>query len=160
MSLSPDTKLDRRYMREALREAEAAAAKGEVPVGAVVVRAGRVIGRGHNQRELLRDPTAHAEMLAITAAAEAVGDWRLSDCALYVTLEPCPMCAGAMVLARLGRLVYGAPDPKAGACGSLFELTADARLNHTVPTEGGVLASECGRVLTEFFAAQRAEGKK
>ena len=160
MTLLPNEELDERYMREALGEAGAAAERGEVPIGAVVVREERIIGRGHNQRELLRDPTAHAEMLAITAAAEAVGDWRLSDCALYVTLEPCPMCAGAMVLARLGRLVFGARDPKAGACGTLYEITSDARLNHIVPTTGGVLAEECGRMLTEFFEAQRAQGKK
>jgi tRNA(adenine34) deaminase len=160
MTLLPNEELDERYMREALAEAEAAAERGEVPIGAVVVREERIIGRGHNQRELLRDPTAHAEMLAITAAASAVGDWRLRDCALYVTLEPCPMCAGAMVLARLGRLVFGASDPKAGACGTLYEITSDARLNHIVPTIGGVLAEECARLLSSFFAAQRAEGKK
>lgn len=160
MTLLPNDELDERYMREALAEAAAAAERGEVPIGAVVVREARIIGRGHNQRELLRDPTAHAEMLAITAAAEAVGDWRLSDCTLYVTLEPCPMCAGAMVLGRLGRLVFGASDPKAGACGTLYEITSDARLNHIVPTTGGVLAEECAKLLSSFFAAQRAEGKK
>ena len=147
-------------MRAALSEAAAASAFGEVPVGAVVVRGERIIGRGHNQRERLHDPTAHAEMLALTAAAAHVGDWRLCDCTMYVTLEPCAMCAGAMVLARLQRLVYGAIDPKAGACESLFSIPTDRRLNHQVRIESAVLMDECSGVLTEFFAAQRAMGKK
>ncbi|RJP39526.1 MAG: nucleoside deaminase [Phycisphaerales bacterium] len=147
-------------MLDALKEAAAAADQGEVPVGAVVVRDGRVIGRGHNQRETLKDPTAHAEMLAITAAAAAVGDWRLADCALYVTLEPCPMCAGAIVLARIRRVVYGAADPKAGACHTLYRLLSDPRLNHTVEIGDCVLTEECAAVLRRFFAAQRALGKK
>jgi tRNA(adenine34) deaminase len=156
----PQPELDEHYMREALREAESAAARDETPIGAVVVRGTSVIGRGHNQREMLKDPTAHAEMLAITAAAQAVGDWRLSDCALYVTLEPCPMCAGAVLQARMGRLVFAAWDPKAGACGSLFELTLDGRLNHSTPTRGGILAEESRRLLGDFFRDRRAEGKK
>ncbi len=154
------TEFDRRMMAEALRGAHDAWEDGEVPIGAVIEREGRIIGRGRNQRERLRDPTAHAEMIAITAAAEAVGDWRLEGCTLYVTLEPCAMCAGAIVLARLSRLVFGASDPKAGACGSLYTLTQDARLNWRVPTDGGVMAWECGEVLSAFFAEQRRAGKK
>ncbi len=151
---------DERWMRQALHEAAAAEERGEVPVGAVVVRENRVIGRGHNQRETLKDPTAHAEMLALTSAAAAVGDWRLSDCALYVTLEPCAMCAGAIVLARVRRVVYGATDPKAGACETLYRLLTDPRLNHTVEIGTPVLADECAAILRRFFAAQRALGKK
>lgn len=147
-------------MRVALREALRAYDAGEVPVGAVVVRDGKVIGRGHNQREALGDPTAHAEMIAITAGASAVGNWRLSECTLYVTLEPCAMCAGAIVLARLPRLVYGATDPKGGACGTLYDIPTDARLNHVVEVTSGVLGDECAQVLTQFFAEQRAQGKK
>ena len=146
---------DERFMGQALREAEAAAAEGEVPVGAVVVRQGHVIGRGHNQREMLKDPTAHAEMIAITAASAAVGDWRLEDCTLYVTLEPCSMCAGAIVLARIPRLVYGAADPKAGACGSVMDVTHHAALNHRIHPEAGVLAAECGSLLKAFFQLKR-----
>ncbi len=151
---------DERFMREALKEARAADDADEVPVGAVVVRDGRVIGRGHNQRQQLADPTAHAEMIAITAAAAYVGDWRLNDCTLYVTLEPCAMCAGAIVLARIDRLVLGADDPKAGACGSLYTLTTDPRSNHQVAVTRGVLEDECSLMLQEFFRRQRALGKK
>lgn len=151
---------DERFMRAALREALAAYDAGEVPVGAVVVRGSTIVGRGYNQREALCDPTAHAEMIAITAAASSVGDWRLNECTLYVTLEPCTMCAGAIVLARLGQLVFGATDPKAGACGTLYDIPTDARLNHQVEVIGGVLADECGQILTQFFAEQRAMGKK
>lgn len=151
---------DERFMREALKEARAADDADEVPVGAVVVRDGRVIGRGHNQRQQLADPTAHAEMIAITAAAACVRDWRLSGCTLYVTLEPCAMCAGAIVLARIDRLVLGADDPKAGACGSLYTLTTDPRSNHQVAVTRGVLEDECSLMLQEFFRRQRALGKK
>jgi tRNA(adenine34) deaminase len=151
---------DDRFMQAALREAAAALDGDEVPVGAVVVRGGRIIGRGHNQRENLRDPTAHAEMLAITAAAADVRDWRLEGCTLYVTLEPCTMCAGAIVLARMKRLVYGATDPKAGACGSLYSVVTDTRLNHRVEVTPGVLSVECAEILREFFASQRSLGKK
>ncbi len=151
---------DDRFMYAALREAQAAADDGEVPIGAVIVRDGRIIARGHNQRERLADPTAHAEMLAITAAAAELRDWRLERCTLYVTLEPCPMCAGAIVLARIERLVFGAVDPKAGACGTLYSLTEDPRLNHRVITTGGVLEAEAARLLREFFAQQRGAGKK
>lgn len=147
-------------MRLALGEARAAFDEDEVPVGAVLVHEERVIAAAHNQREMLRDPTAHAEMIAITQAAEALGSWRLLDCTLYVTLEPCPMCAGAIVQARIPTVVYGATDPKAGACHTLYQITADARLNHQSTAIGGVLADECRAILQEFFAQQRAQGKK
>ena len=146
-------------MRAALTEADAARADGDVPVGAVIVRRGRIIGRGRNQRERLNDPTAHAEMIALTAAATQVGRWRLDDCALYVTLEPCVMCAGAIVLARLKRLVYGATDPKAGACISLYRIPTDDRLNHRVEVGKPVLADESAALLRDFFAEQRARSK-
>jgi tRNA(adenine34) deaminase len=146
---------DETGMRAALREARESLAKDEVPVGCVVVHDGVVIGRGHNQVEALRDATAHAEILAIGAASNALGSWRLSECTLYVTLEPCAMCAGAIVLARLGRLVYGATDPKAGACGSVLDVIGEKRLNHRVPVVHGVLAGECGEILREFFAKKR-----
>lgn len=142
-------------MRLALREAERAFEAEEVPVGAIVVHAGKVIGRGFNQREKLEDPTAHAEMLAITAAAQALGDWRLEDCTLYVTLEPCPMCAGAIVNARVKRVVFGASDPKAGACGTLMNVVQDSRLNHRVELVAGVLAEEAGAILKQFFRTRR-----
>ncbi len=142
-------------MRLALAEAHAAALHDDVPVGAVVVRDGQVIAARHNERELTGDPTAHAEVLALRDAAAVVGHWRLLDCTLYVTLEPCFMCAGAVVNGRLGRLVYGATDPKAGAVESLAQVCADERLNHRPPVEGGVLADECGRLLKSFFAARR-----
>lgn len=150
---------DAHFMRLALNEATDALDEGDVPVGAVVVRGERVIGRGHNQRERLNDPTAHAEMIALTAGAASVGSWRLEDCTLYVTLEPCVMCAGAMVLARLQRVVFGAIDPKAGACGSLYRIPSDVRLNHRVDIACGVLSAECGRLLTEFFARRRASAR-
>jgi tRNA(adenine34) deaminase len=133
---------------------------GEVPVGAVIVFEDRIIAAAHNQRETLRDPTAHAEMIAITQAAEALGSWRLLDCVLYVTLEPCPMCAGAIVQARIPRVVYGTTDPKAGACDTLFNITSDVRLNHQAVVVGGVLQNEARSLLQEFFAQQRALGKK
>ncbi len=142
-------------MAEALALAREAAAKGEVTVGAVAIFEGRVVGRGRNARERARDPTAHAELLAIQEAARTLGRWRLSGVTLYVTLEPCAMCAGAMVLARIDRLVYGAADPKAGAVGSLMDLSQDPRLNHRVPVERGVLAEECGAVLRAFFESRR-----
>lgn len=147
-------------MRAALSEARAALEAEEVPVGAVVVRGDQIIGRGYNQRETLNDPTAHAEMIAITAAAAHLQSWRLENCTLFVTLEPCAMCAGAIVLARVPRLVFGAPDPKAGACVSLYGITTDERLNHRVELGKGVLVDECADILREFFAAQRAKGKK
>ncbi|MCG3138273.1 MAG: tRNA-specific adenosine deaminase [Phycisphaerae bacterium] len=146
---------DDQYMRMALREAELAYQADEIPVGAVVVYQDRIIGRGHNQRELLHDPTAHAEMLALTAAAEYLVSWRLEQCTLYVTLEPCPMCAGALVQARLSRLVFGALDPKAGACGSLYNLHNDPRLNHRFDVTAGVLADDSALLLRTFFQNKR-----
>lgn len=142
-------------MREALALARAAGEKGEVPVGAVALLDGRIVGRGANGRESARDPTAHAELLAIQEAARTLGRWRLSGVTLVVTLEPCAMCAGAMVLARIERLVVGAPDPKAGAVGSLMDLSQDPRLNHRFPVERGVLAGEAGELLRDFFRARR-----
>ncbi len=149
-----------RFQREALAEARKAADHGDVPVGAVIVHGGRVIGRDRNRREQLRDPTAHAEMLAITQAAEALGSWRLLDTTLYVTLEPCAMCAGAIVLARIPRVVFGAEDPKAGAGGSVLDLLRHPRLNHRSDVTGGVLADECGALLVDFFASRRGAAKK
>lgn len=148
------------YMRMALQQAEAARAENEVPVGAVIVQDERVIAAAYNQREQLRDPTAHAEMIAITQAAESVGGWRLEGCRLYVTLEPCPMCAGAILQARIPVVVYGATDPKAGAVDSLFQLLRDERLNHRAEVIAGVMARQCGEILTAFFAEQRRLGKK
>ena len=144
-----------RWMRLALEEARLAAEEDEVPVGAVVVAGGRVIASGHNQREQLQDPTAHAEMIALTQAAASLGSWRLEDCILYVTLEPCPMCAGGILQARVPAVVWGAADPKAGAVSSLYTLFNDARLNHRVDHLGGVLAEECGRLLSDFFRSKR-----
>lgn len=146
---------DERWMRLALGEAAEAEALGEVPVGAVMVTGGEVVARGHNLTHTLQDPSAHAEMVAIRRAAEATGHWRLLDCTLYVTLEPCAMCSGAIVLSRIPRLVYGASDPKAGMSGSLENLVQDARLNHRVELTTGVLERECGDVLRAFFRARR-----
>jgi tRNA(adenine34) deaminase len=142
-------------MALALAEARAAAAAGEVPVGAVVLVEGRVVAARHNEREHTGDPTAHAEMLALRDAAAALGGWRLSDATIVVTLEPCPMCAGALVAGRVGRLVYGATDPRAGACGTLYNLCVDPRLNHELPVTSGVRGGECGALLTSFFAQRR-----
>jgi tRNA(adenine34) deaminase len=148
------------HMKMALDEAQAAADEDEVPIGCVIVSTERgVIGRAHNLREKLKDPTAHAEMIAITQAAEALQSWRLENCILYVTLEPCPMCAGAIVLARLPMIVYGATDPKAGACDTLYHITNDPRLNHRSQVVGGVLSDQCAAILSEFFAAKRKLGK-
>ena len=149
-----------RWMRAALQLARQAFDEGEVPIGAVIVHEGRIIGEGYNQRESLKDPTAHAEMIAITQAAQSLESWRLLDCTIYVTHEPCPMCAGAIVLARIPTVIYGTTDPKAGACHSLFQITDDARLNHRAAVLGGVLQPECKALLQEFFAQQRALGKK
>ena len=132
----------------------------EVPVGAVIVHNDRIIAESHNQRETLNDPTAHAEMIAITQAAEALDSWRLLDCTLYVTLEPCPMCAGAIVQARIPRVIYGTTDPKGGACDTLYQITSDVRLNHQAVAMGGVLREECREILQDFFRKQRALGKK
>lgn len=149
------TEIDEKFMREALAEARAAAAVGEVPIGAVVVRAGEIVARAHNRRELDQDPAAHAEFSALCAAARLLGRWRLSDCTVYVTLEPCCMCAGLMVNARVGRCVYGATDAKAGALGSLYDLNADSRLNHRFNVTAGVLADECREVLSGYFSGLR-----
>jgi tRNA(adenine34) deaminase len=148
------------HMQLALQEAALAAAEDEVPVGALIVSLDRgIIGQAHNQRERLHDPTAHAEMIAITQAAQALSSWRLERCILYVTLEPCPMCAGAIVQARLPFVVYGCTDPKAGACHTLYTITEDPRLNHRAVVLGGVLSDRCAAVLTDFFAAKRQAGK-
>lgn len=146
---------DEAGIRAALREAHESLRRDEVPVGCVVVHDGLVVGRGHNQVESLQDATAHAEILAIGAASNALGSWRLSECTLYVTLEPCAMCAGAIVLARLGRVVFGAADPKAGACGSVLDVLGERRLNHRAELAGGVLGDECGELLREFFRRKR-----
>ncbi len=151
MLLSHDENRDEYFMRAALREAERALDADEVPVGCVIVRENQIIARGYNRREALQDPTAHAELLAITAAANHLGSWRLEDTTLYVTLEPCPMCAGAIILARIPRVVFGAYDPKAGCCGSLMNLLADARFNHRPELVGGVLDNVCGELLSAFF---------
>ncbi|MEX2560438.1 MAG: tRNA adenosine(34) deaminase TadA [Pirellulales bacterium] len=143
------------YMRLALAEAQQAFDEDEVPIGAVIVHQERVIASAHNQREQLRDPTAHAEMIAITQAAEAIGSWRLDDCLLYVTLEPCPMCAGAVLQARIPWLIYGVADPKAGAVHTLYRLLGDARLNHRCQTASGVLAEPCAEILRRFFQRKR-----
>jgi tRNA(adenine34) deaminase len=151
-----DAHADAEAMQQALAQARLAEAHGDVPVGAVVVRSGQIIAEAHNERELLGDPTAHAEVLAMRAAAAVVGSWRLDECTLYVTLEPCSMCAGAIVNARVARLVYGATDPKAGAVRSLYELADDPRLNHRALIDGGLMADEAGAMLKAFFAARRA----
>ena len=152
--------VDQIYMQMALTQADEARQAGEVPVGAVIVHQDRVIAAAHNQREQLKDPTAHAEMIAITQAAESLRSWRLEQCQLYVTLEPCPMCAGAIVQARIQKLVFGASDPKSGAVNSLYQLLNDPRLNHQTQFTFGVLADPCGQLLTELFQHQRARGKK
>ena len=147
-------------MQMALQQAISAYGADEVPVGAIIVRGGRVIGAAHNQREALRDPTAHAEILAITQAADAIGDWRLEECTLYVTLEPCRMCGGAILQSRIPTVVYGATDNKAGAVQSMFHLLNDERLNHRCEVVPGIMADQCGQLLTAFFQAKRAQGKK
>jgi tRNA(adenine34) deaminase len=143
------------FMSLALREAERAPAHGDVPIGAVVVREGELLAAAHNERELREDPTAHAEILALREAARAVGSWRVLGAILYVTLEPCAMCAGAVVLARVSRVVYGASDPKAGACGSVLDVLGEPRLNHRPQLAGGLLAPACGELLSRFFASRR-----
>jgi tRNA(adenine34) deaminase len=158
-SRSEGTDADMAFMREALEEAEQAAEVGEVPVGAVVVHRGLVIARAHNRRELDQDPTAHAELLAMRDAADQLGQWRLEGCTLYVTLEPCFMCAGGIVNGRVDRLVFGASDPKAGAVGSLADVPGDTRLNHRPEVLGGVLSEPCGQVLKAFFAARRRDAR-
>ena len=153
---------DEHWMRLAVAEAQAALRLDEVPIGCVIVHepSARIVGRGHNLRETAHDATAHAEMIAIRQACDTLGSWRLIDCTMVVTLEPCPMCAGAIVNARIPRLVYGCDDPKAGAVRTLYQLCEDARLNHRVDVTGGILAEECAELLRSFFRAQRALGKK
>jgi tRNA(adenine34) deaminase len=150
-----DQKQHEYWMEYALREAEIAGGRKEVPVGAVIVHEGNIIGKGSNQNEMLQDPTAHAEMIALTAAASHLESKRLDKCTMYVTLEPCPMCAGAIVLARIPLLIFGAYDPKAGACSTLYTITNDSRLNHRVHTVGGMLEEKCGGILKEFFLKAR-----
>jgi tRNA(adenine34) deaminase len=146
---------DEYFMNLALREAERAPRHDDVPIGALVVRDGEVIGAGHNERELRQDPTAHAEVIALREAARALGSWRILESVLYVTLEPCAMCAGAIVLARVPRVVYAAPDPKAGAAGSVLDVLAEPRLNHRPEVAGGLMAAEAGELLRSFFAGRR-----
>ena len=148
------------WMKRALDQAVAAYDQGEVPVGAVIVHNGRIIAEACNQRETLNDPTAHAEVIAITQAAQSLQSWRLIDCTLYVTLEPCPMCAGAIVQSRIPFVVYGTADPKGGACDTLFNITSDIRLNHQAAVLGGVMMEDCKALLQQFFREQRALGKK
>ncbi|WP_066723818.1 tRNA adenosine(34) deaminase TadA [Desulfuromonas sp. DDH964] len=151
---------DRGFMHEALVEAAAARRLGEVPIGAVVVQDGRIIARGHNLRETSNDPTTHAEMVAIRQAAARLDSWRLLDCTLYVTLEPCVMCMGAIILARIPRLVYGCRDPRVGAAGSIYDLSSDERFNHRVSVTEGVLGAECSATLSEFFRELREKKRK
>lgn len=158
--MTPEEAVDEKLMREAIRLAERAREAGEVPVGALIVHAGRVIARAHNQVETLHDATAHAEMIAITQAAEALENWRLEGADLYVTLEPCPMCAGALVNSRVSRIVYGADDPVAGACGSVFNIVNEKRLNHRIPVVKGVLSDPCGALLKSFFRSRRQASKE
>ncbi len=149
--------IDERHMRQAIDAALIAEENGDVPIGCVIVHQGRVIARAWNQREQLKDPTAHAEIIALTQAAAALGMWRLHGATIYVTLEPCPMCAGALVLARLDRLVFGCPDPKAGACGSLYDIVRDDRLNHRLEVTAGILAEDCAAPLQTFFKQRRRD---
>jgi tRNA(adenine34) deaminase len=148
-----------RFMQAAIREAQIAEENGDVPIGCVIVHKDIVIAKAHNQRQQLTDPTAHAEMIAITQAAEYLQNWRLHGCTIYVTLEPCPMCAGALVLGRIDQLVYSCRDPKAGACGSLYNIVQDQRLNHWVEITAGVLEQECSAMLSDFFRRRRLENK-
>jgi len=150
---------DERFMREAIRAARIAEENGDVPIGCVIVHENKVIARGYNQRHQLNDPTAHAEMVALTQAAEYVGNWRLEGCSVFVTLEPCCMCAGALVLGRVERLVFGCFDPKAGACGSVYNIVQDDRLNHRIEVTSEVLREECSGLLSEFFQRRRSENK-
>lgn len=148
---------DEPMMRLALEEAAKASSRGEIPIGAVIIREGEILAKAHNYREIWQDPTAHAEIVAIRAAASTLGSWRLTETTLYVTVEPCTMCIGAVILARIPRLVFGARDPKAGACGSVFDLAADYRLNHRVLVTGGLLEEDCQALLQQFFRRLRAE---
>ena len=146
---------DKRYMKMAIEQAKIAEENGDVPIGAVIVYKNQIIGKAYNQREQLKDPTAHAEIIALTQAAAFLESWRLNGCTMYVTLEPCPMCAGALVLGRLDRLVYGCDDPKTGACKSLYNIVQDERLNHRLEVTSGVLAEDCSKMLQDFFQRRR-----
>ena len=157
--LSTDDNSDEKFMKAAIDAAFIAEENGDVPIGAVVVYENKIIAKGYNQRHQLNDPTAHAEIIALTAAAEFIGNWRLNGCAIYVTLEPCTMCAGALVNARMDRLVYGCDDPKAGACKSLYNIVQDERLNHRLEVTSGVMAQECSTILSDFFRRRRIENK-
>ena len=148
---------DQRYMKLAIDQAVIARENGDVPIGAIIVFKDTIIAKAHNQRHLLNDPTAHAEIIALTQAAEFIGNWRLNGCSIYVTLEPCPMCAGALVLARIDRLIFGCYDPKAGACGSLYNIPKDKRLNHNIETTSGILEADCAELLQDFFRTCRNE---
>jgi tRNA(adenine34) deaminase len=148
---------DERFMRVAIDAAQIAEENGDVPIGAVIVYKNQIIGKAYNQREQLKDPTAHAEIIALTQAAEALQTWRLNGCTMYVTLEPCPMCAGALVLSRMDRLVFGCDDPKTGACGSLYDIVRDGRLNHRLEVTTGVLAEQCSKLLQDFFQKKRID---
>jgi tRNA(adenine34) deaminase len=152
--------LDQRYMWTAIESARIAEDNGDVPIGAVIIHQGQLIAKAYNQKQQLADPTAHAEIIALTQAAAFLESWRLHNCTMYVTLEPCPMCAGALVLARMDRLVYGCDDPKAGACGSLYNIVEDNRLNHRLQVTAGVLKEECKRQLQDFFERRRKENAK
>jgi tRNA(adenine34) deaminase len=158
-SVPGEIEFDQRFMNEALKEAEKAFAADEVPVGCVIVHEGVIIGRGYNRTESLQDPTAHAEILAITSASENLGSWRLSGCTVYCTVEPCAMCAGALMLARVERLVFGAPDPKFGACGSIFEIVQSKKLNHRIALSTGILKNECAGLMQDFFKKKRKKTK-
>ncbi|MFC1739831.1 tRNA adenosine(34) deaminase TadA [Planctomycetota bacterium] len=151
---------DERFMKVAVDSAKIAEENGDVPIGAVIVHKGQIIAKAYNQREQLQDPTAHAEIIALTQAAAALGNWHLHDCTMYVTLEPCPMCAGALVLARIDRLVYGCDDPKTGACGSLYNIVTDGRLNHRLEVTSGVLKEDCSKILEDFFKKRRTDNCK
>jgi tRNA(adenine34) deaminase len=151
---------DERFMRYAIEQASIAQENGDVPIGAIIVYQNQIIAKACNQRELLHDPTAHAEIIALTQAAEYVGNWHLNGCTIYVTLEPCCMCAGALVLARMDRLVYGCKDPKTGAAGSLYNIVQDERLNHRLQVSPGVLTEKCSRILQNFFHKRRIEGER
>ena len=157
MSISKE---DERFMRAAIKAAAIAEENGDVPIGAVIVYENQIIGKAYNQREQLQDPTAHAEIIALTQAAAAIGSWRLEGCRIYVTLEPCPMCAGALVLSRMDRLIFGCDDSKAGACKSLYNIVQDERLNHRLEVTSGVLREECSRLLQDFFQKRRTENCK
>lgn len=152
-------KINKRFMEIAIEQAKIAEENGDVPIGVVIVYQDQIIGKAYNQREQLKDPTAHAEIIALTQAAAYLQSWRLTGCTMYVTLEPCPMCAGALVLARIDRLVYGCDDPKTGAVKSLYNIVTDERLNHRLEVTAGVLAEECGRQLQNFFQERRTEDK-